>query len=146
MEVVAAAPEVVPEGLQMLDLGGTYLTVGLVGPYTADISMMPFIDRGLRLMGSASFKASTIPAVLDLMARTMDRYPWDKLISHTFKLEDARTGCEAGGSGKGHAGGRRHGLRGCLRSRRQRLFAAGAGGPRCMSPANGGGSARTHLR
>ncbi|NLE11092.1 MAG: zinc-binding dehydrogenase [Actinobacteria bacterium] len=89
MEVVAAAPEVVPEGIQMLDVGGTYLTVGLVGPYKVELSMMPFIDRGIRLIGSASFDASTMAQVLDLMARTMDRYPWASLISHTFPLEDA---------------------------------------------------------
>jgi len=50
---------------------------------------MPFIDRGIRLIGSASFDASTMAQVLDLMARTMDRYPWASLISHTFPLEDA---------------------------------------------------------
>ena len=89
LEVVAAAPEMVPEGVQMLDVGGTFLTVGLVGPYKASLSMMPFIDRGVRLIGSAQFDAATMPAVLDLMARTIDRYPWADLISHTYRLEEA---------------------------------------------------------
>jgi threonine dehydrogenase-like Zn-dependent dehydrogenase len=79
----------VPEGVQMLDVGGTFLTVGLVGPYKASLSMMPFIDRGVRLIGSAQFDAATMPAVLDLMARTIDRYPWADLISHTYRLEEA---------------------------------------------------------
>ena len=100
MEVVMAAPEVVPEGLQMLDLGGTYLTVGLVGPYTASISMMPFIDRGLRLIGSAQFNAATMPRVLDLMARTMGKYPWDRMISHTFKLEDTEKALQQAAAGE----------------------------------------------
>jgi threonine dehydrogenase-like Zn-dependent dehydrogenase len=87
LEVVAAAPEVVAEGLEMLDYGGTYLTVGLVGPYRVDLNMMPFIDRGLSLIGSAQFNIATMPAVLDLMARTMDKYPWASMISHTLPLQ-----------------------------------------------------------
>ena len=100
MECVAAAPEVVPEGLQMLDYGGAYLTVGLVGPYKATLSMMPFIDRGLRLMGSAQFDVATMPAVLDLMARTIDRYPWAGMISHTFPLEQAETAVQEAAAGR----------------------------------------------
>jgi threonine dehydrogenase-like Zn-dependent dehydrogenase len=84
----------------MLDLGGTYLTVGLVGPYTVNISMMPFIDRGLRLIGSAQFNAATMPSVLELMARTIDRYPWGDMISHTFKLEEAEKAIQEAATGK----------------------------------------------
>lgn len=100
LEVVASAPEAVPEGLEMLDYGGTYLTVGLVGPYKVNISMMPFIDRGIRLIGSAQFKPTTMAAVLDLMARTMDKYPWAKLISHTFPLEEAEHAIQEAAMGK----------------------------------------------
>ena len=100
MEVVAAAPEVVAEGIQMLDYGGTFLTVGLVGPYKASLSMMPFIDRGIRLIGSAQFNLATMPAVLDLMARTIDTYPWAAMISHTFPLEDAEKAVQEAVAGR----------------------------------------------
>ena len=100
MEVVASAPEVVPEGLEMLGLGGTYLTVGLVGPFTAKLGMGPFINKGIRLIGSANFKAWTMPRVLDFMARTIDRYPFDKIISHKFKLEDAEEAMKQAVDGK----------------------------------------------
>jgi threonine dehydrogenase-like Zn-dependent dehydrogenase len=100
LEVVAGAPEVVAEGLEMLAIGGTYLTVGLVGPYPATIEMGPFINKGLRLIGSAQFKAATMASVLDLMARTIDKYPWDKLISHTFKLEEAENAIKQAAAGK----------------------------------------------
>jgi threonine dehydrogenase-like Zn-dependent dehydrogenase len=89
MEVVASDPEVVPEGIEMLALKGTYLTVGLVGPFIAKLGMMPFIDRDIRLVGSANYKVWTIPKVLDFMSRTIDRYPFDKVISHKFALQDA---------------------------------------------------------
>lgn len=100
LEVVAGSPEVVPEGLQMLGLGGTYVTCGLVGPYPVQFDMGAFINKGVRLIGSASFKASTMPSVLDLMARTIDRYPWDKMISHKFKLEDAEEAVRQAAAGR----------------------------------------------
>jgi L-iditol 2-dehydrogenase len=100
MEVVASAPEVVPEGLEMLGLGGTYLTVGLVGPYTAKLGMGPFINKGIRLIGSANYKAWTMPRVLDFMARTIDRYPFDKIISHKFKLQEAEEAMKQAMAGK----------------------------------------------
>lgn len=89
IELVSSAPEVVPEGIQMLTLGGTYLTVGLVGPYSTTLPLGPFIDRGVRLIGSANYKAWTMPRVLDFMSRTIDKYPFDKIISHKFRLEQA---------------------------------------------------------
>ncbi|MFC1864788.1 zinc-binding dehydrogenase [Chloroflexota bacterium] len=88
VEVVASSPEVVPEGLEMLALRGTYLTIGLVGPFTTTIGMGLFIGKGIRLIGSANYKAWTIPKVMEFMARTKDKYPFDKIISHKFKLED----------------------------------------------------------
>ncbi len=100
MELVASAPEVVPEGLQMLGLGGTYLTVGLVGPYSTTVPLAPFIDRGVRLIGSANYKAWTMPRVLDFMARTIDKYPFNKIISHKFKLADAEEALKLAAAGK----------------------------------------------
>ena len=100
MELVASAPEVVPEGLQMLGLGGTYLTVGLVGPYSTTVPLAPFIDRGIRLIGSANYKAWTMPRVLDFMARTIDKYPFDQIISHKFKLADAEEAMKQAVAGK----------------------------------------------
>jgi threonine dehydrogenase-like Zn-dependent dehydrogenase len=100
MEVVASAPEVVPEGIDMLGLGGTFLTVGLVGPFSANLKMEPFIDRGIRLIGSANYKAWTMPKVLDFMARTISKYPFDKIISHKFKLKDAEEAMKQAVAGK----------------------------------------------
>ncbi len=88
MEVVASAPQVVPEGVEMLMAGGTYLTCGLVGPFSCNLAMTPFISKGLKLIGSSNYKPWTMPAVLDFMARTGKKYPFDKIISHKFKLEE----------------------------------------------------------
>ena len=100
-EFVASAPEVVAEGLQMLGLGGTFISVGLVGPNVfATVPMAAFIDRGIKLIGSANYKAWTMPQVLDMMSRTIHKYPFDKIISHKFKLEQAEEAMKLAVAGK----------------------------------------------
>jgi len=88
LEVVASAPQVVAEGIEMLTPGGTYVTCGLVGPYVSNLAMMPLISKGLRLIGTSNYKAWTMPKVLDFMARMGKKYPFDKIISHKFRLEE----------------------------------------------------------
>jgi Zn-dependent alcohol dehydrogenase len=61
--------------------------------------MGPF-KQGIRLIGSANYKAWTMPKVLDFMARTIDRYPFDKVISHKFKLQDAEEAMRQAMAGK----------------------------------------------
>ena len=84
----------------MLGLGGTYITTGLVGFFTASLSMMPFINKGIKLVGSGNYQAWVMPKVLDFMARTIDRYPFDKIISHKFKLQDAEEAIKQSAAGK----------------------------------------------
>mgnify|MGYP001159151023 CR=1 FL=1 len=53
---------------------------------------MDSLVPGIRLIGSANYKAWTMPKVLDFMARTIHQYPFDKVISHKFSLKDAEEG------------------------------------------------------
>ena len=85
---VASDPNAVGEGVEMLAPGGTYLTMGIVTGGVSQLNMESFIVRDLKLIGSANYRAGTIPRVLDFMERNRDKYPFDKLISHKFKLED----------------------------------------------------------
>jgi len=85
---VASDPDAVAEGIQMLGFGGTYLTMGIITGEISKLSMEPFILRGLKLIGSANYRSWTIPRVLDFMERNRDKYPFDKMISHKFKLKD----------------------------------------------------------
>jgi L-iditol 2-dehydrogenase len=86
---VCSDPAAVPEGVEMLTPGGTYLTMGLVtGDLLSPLDMEKFVHRGLRLVGSGNYVAGTMLRVLDFMDRTRDRYAFDKLISHKFGLED----------------------------------------------------------
>jgi threonine dehydrogenase-like Zn-dependent dehydrogenase len=85
---VAGVRGVVPEGLDMLANGGTYLEIGsivtgvefLFNPDTA-------CRRGLRFIGFLQYDTRILPRALDFVRRTRNRVPWDRIVSHTFPLE-----------------------------------------------------------
>lgn len=86
---VVGRPEVVAEGIEMLTTGGTYLLMGLVtGGMYSKLDMERVIHKSITIIGSGNYKAWVIPKVLELLVRTIDKYPFHKLISHKFRLED----------------------------------------------------------
>lgn len=86
---VAGRPEVVAEGLDMVGPGGTYLSMGIViGNAYSQIDMERVVHKGLTIIGSSTYQVWAIPKVLDFLVRTRDKYPFHKLISHKYKLED----------------------------------------------------------
>jgi D-arabinose 1-dehydrogenase-like Zn-dependent alcohol dehydrogenase len=81
-------PNVVDEGLRMTALEGTYLEVGNinVGWETKfDPAWILFGNR--RIIGVAHYEAEHLKGALDLMVRTRPKYPYHKILSHTFPLE-----------------------------------------------------------
>jgi L-iditol 2-dehydrogenase len=85
---VAGVRGVVPEGIQMLANGGTYIEIGSIVSGVA----FPFdpdqaCRRGLRLIGFLQYDPRILPRALDFVRRSMRTLPWDQVISHTFPLE-----------------------------------------------------------
>ena len=81
-------PGVVDEGLRMTAPEGTYLEVGNINvgwETTFDPSWILFGNR--RIIGVSHYEARHLKATLDLMVRTLSRYPYDRILSHTFPLE-----------------------------------------------------------
>lgn len=96
-------PEGIPEGIKMLTPGGTYLLVGMISgkiAFKGEIDGAEFSFQGKKLWGCATYKPWVIPKVLDFMVRTKAKYPFDKLISHKFKLEDIEKALNLGAEGK----------------------------------------------
>ena len=88
MELVGN-PNVVDEGLRMTAPEGTYLEVGNinVGWETRfDPSWILFGNR--RIIGVAHYEAEHLKGALDLMIRTLERYPYDRILSHKFPLAE----------------------------------------------------------
>jgi threonine dehydrogenase-like Zn-dependent dehydrogenase len=81
-------PRVCNEGLRMVGRTGRYLEIGNINPgltYALDPSTLIFGNRSI--LGMVYYEAEHLQQALDLMARTRDKYPWGRVISHTFPLE-----------------------------------------------------------
>ncbi len=86
---VCGVPEMVDEGLRMARIGGRYLLIGNI-----NLEMPGQLDPGNAVRMSKTIRAVSvyeqwvIPRALDFLVRTKGKYPFDKIISHTFPLEE----------------------------------------------------------
>ena len=102
-EVLAAAPDgvdavlemageaaVVPEGLRVLRTGGVYVFVGMVHPDTAlpGVTGEQIVRKCLTLRGVHNYSPQHLEAGVDLLARTVGRYPYAELVSPPVPLSD----------------------------------------------------------
>jgi len=85
---LAGTPEVLPEGTEMLRYGGRYLWIGNINlGVTGTIDPAQIVRGGRTVMGVVVYEAWAIPRALDFLRRTHRRYPFHKILSHTFALE-----------------------------------------------------------
>jgi threonine dehydrogenase-like Zn-dependent dehydrogenase len=87
MELVGN-PNVIEEGLRMTSPEGTYLEIGNINvgwKGSFDPSWIIFGNR--RIQGVSHYEAVHLKGALDMMVRTKDKYPYDKIISHKFPLD-----------------------------------------------------------
>ena len=71
----------------MLKPGGAFLEIGnLMAGRTATIEPVALIRRK-RIVGSAMYRPSILPRILDFLVRNKNQMPFDKIISHKFSLE-----------------------------------------------------------
>ncbi len=85
-------PAVIPEGIEMLRNGGTYLEVGTISTgVTATIEMSRMVFTSKKLIGIYHYDPWTIPVALDLLQRTQHKYPFDRIVSHKYPLEKIDT-------------------------------------------------------
>jgi Zn-dependent alcohol dehydrogenase len=68
--------------------------------FKGDLDGTEFTYQGKKLWGSALYKSWVIPKVLDFLVRTKNKYPFDKLISDKFKLEEIEKAMKLGAEGK----------------------------------------------
>ena len=81
-------PEVIPEGLDMVRFGGTYLEVGTISRgVKVEIKPSSLVWGSKTIVGVIQYDPWVIPRALDFLVRTRDRFPFDKLLSHKYPLE-----------------------------------------------------------
>lgn len=85
---VVGIPEVLKEGIRMIQRGGRYLVMGSINPnmtYNADPSM--WVGQNVTLYGVSLYDPYTLWEAVEFLRQTHDRLPYEKLFSHTFPLE-----------------------------------------------------------
>ena len=81
-------PGVVDEGLRMTAPEGTYLEIGNINVgWKAEFDPSWIIFGNRRIIGLAHYEAEHLRGALDLMRRTLTKYPWGRVVSHKSPLE-----------------------------------------------------------
>ena len=85
-------PQVIPEGIEMLRAGGTYLEIGTISR-GAKVELEPatLVWGAKKIVGVIMYDANVIPRALDFLTRNRTRWPFDKLVSHKYPLEQINT-------------------------------------------------------
>jgi threonine dehydrogenase-like Zn-dependent dehydrogenase len=94
-------PRVCPEGLRMVGRAGRYLEIGNISPgltYTLDPQWLVGYNRSI--LGMVYYEAEHLQQALDLVFRTREKYPWNRVLSHTFPLAQINEAFEASDQGK----------------------------------------------
>lgn len=88
-------PEVFPEGLRYLRKAGMYLEPGnFVDCGGTNVNIHEICSNNLRIIGMTNHTHNCYKTVMEMMLREKDRFPWDRVFSHTFGLDDYRTALE----------------------------------------------------
>ncbi len=85
---VGGFPRITEEGLQMVAPGGRYVEIGNISPglvYSADPSL--WVTQNITIYGNNHYSRKHLHDALSLLARTQTRYPFDKIVSHKFPLD-----------------------------------------------------------
>lgn len=76
------------EGIDMLGNGGTFVEIGDIVPGQTVAIDPSTLLKGKRIIGSLMYPAHLLPSIVNFLARNLDKYPFHKIVSHRFKLED----------------------------------------------------------
>ncbi len=85
----AGVPAAVPESLDLLRPGGTYIEVGNFSDL-GTVAISPnrhLCSKGIRMIGIPGQEAGAYGPSMRQMARTLHEYPWRSFVSHRFPLE-----------------------------------------------------------
>lgn len=86
---VCGVPEVIPQGLQMLRVGGRYVLGGLVNPgadVTIDANML--LKRWITLRGIHNYHPRHLIQALDFVMANRARFPFKSIVDSKFALKD----------------------------------------------------------
>ncbi len=87
---VVGIPELITEGIAMLRNGGTLIEHGHGTNTGRTVVFDPhtLVARGKRIVGSLMYRPILLATILDFLVRNQDKRPFQKMLSHQFKLAD----------------------------------------------------------
>jgi L-iditol 2-dehydrogenase len=81
-------PKVIPEGLQMLKSGGTYLEVGTISPPLAfEFHPASLVWGSKTMVGVIQYEPWAVQRALVFLEQNLAKYPFTEVISHVYPLE-----------------------------------------------------------
>ena len=81
-------PSVIPEGLQMLKSGGTYLEIGHISPgHKFEFHPASIVWRSQTIVGMIQYDPWAIQRGLTFLEKNQRKYPFTEVISHVYPLE-----------------------------------------------------------
>jgi len=85
---VAGFPAITEEGIQMVAPGGRYVEIGNISPgltYAADPAY--WVTQNITVYGVNHYEPRHLRDALDILGRTRSRYPYERIVSHRYPLE-----------------------------------------------------------
>jgi D-arabinose 1-dehydrogenase-like Zn-dependent alcohol dehydrogenase len=92
---LVGSPAVIPEGLEMLRPGGTYVEIGCIHPSPVQLDASRLVWGNRRLVAMTHYDPWVLPRALDFLLRTQATYPFDRLLSHKYPLDQINQAFEA---------------------------------------------------
>jgi len=82
--------DAIPEGLDMLCHGGRYLEMGNVSPAHGTFEVDPalLVMRSKSIFCVTVYGRDTLKKALNFLSRTKDKYPFDRIVSRYYPLEE----------------------------------------------------------
>jgi threonine dehydrogenase-like Zn-dependent dehydrogenase len=86
---IVGLPAVIPEGIQMVRSGGTYLEVGCISMgQTVTIDPSQLVWGNKDIISVNMYDPWILPVALDFLRRNKDRFPLTQVVSHRHPLEE----------------------------------------------------------
>jgi Zn-dependent alcohol dehydrogenase len=85
---LAGFPQVTHEGVQMVGNGGRYVEIGNISPgLTYDADPAYWVTQNVTIIGNNVYGRRHLRDAIDVLRRTRHKYPFDRIVSHKFPLE-----------------------------------------------------------
>jgi D-arabinose 1-dehydrogenase-like Zn-dependent alcohol dehydrogenase len=98
---LVGSPQVIPEGISMVAREGTYVIIGSIKVGTKiDFDPLSLVAFNRKVIGIGGYDPDTIGLAYSFIRRAKDRYPFDRIVSHKFRLDEVETALEKSAKGE----------------------------------------------